>query len=71
MKLWIKAVAGLLAGAVTFAILFWGRNFFVGHAAMVAIAIGGLVYTSLGTSERLNRMYRRKGPRSIRRRDDP
>ena len=71
MKLWIKAVAGLLAGLVTFAVLFWGRHFFVGHAAMVAIAIGGLVYTTLGTSERLNRMYRREGPRSIRRRDDP
>lgn len=69
MKLWIKAAAGLLAGLVTFAVLFWGRGFLVGHAALVAIAIGGLVYTALGTSERLNRMYRRKGPRSIRRRE--
>jgi hypothetical protein len=37
---------------------------------MAAIAVGGLVYSALGTSERLNRMYRRKGPRSVRRRDE-
>lgn len=70
MKLWIKAVAGVVSGLVTFAVLYWGRSFFPGHAAMVAIAVGGLVYTSLGTSERLGRMYRRKGPRTIRRRDE-
>jgi hypothetical protein len=70
MKLWLKAVAGLASGFVTFAILYWGRSFFTGHAAMAAIAVGGLVYSALGTSERLNRMYRRKGPRSVRRRDD-
>lgn len=70
MKTWIKAVAGLVAAVAAFAILFFGRHFFVGHAVLVAIAVGALVYSSLGTSERLRRMYERKGPRSIRRRDD-
>lgn len=69
MKLWIKAVAGLVSGLVAFAVLYWWRDFFPGHAAMVAIAVGGLVYSALGTSERLGRMYRRKGPRTIRRRE--
>lgn len=69
MKLWIKAVAGLASGLLTFAVLYWWRHFFPGHAAMVAIAVGGLVYSALGTSERLGRMYRRKGPRTIRRRE--
>ncbi len=70
MKLWIKAVAGVASALLTFLVLFWGRHFFAGHAALVAIAVGGLVYTSLGTSERLGRMYRRKGPRTIRRREE-
>lgn len=70
MRLWIKIAAALTAALSTFAILFWARHFFVGHAALVAIAVGGLVYSSLGTSERLGRMYRRKGPRTIRRRDE-
>lgn len=69
MKTWLKALAGASAAVAAFAFLFFGRHFFVGHAALVAIAIGALVYTALGTSERLNRMYRRRGPRSIRRRD--
>jgi hypothetical protein len=63
-------VAGLAAALATFAILFVGRRFFAGHAALAAIAAGALVYSALGTSERLGRMYRRKGPRSIRRRDE-
>lgn len=70
MKTWVKALAGLVAAAITFAVLFFGRHFFAGHATMVAIAAGALVYTALGTSERLGRMYRRKGPRSIRRRGE-
>lgn len=70
MKTWIKAVAGVAAAAITFAVLFFGRSFFAGHAVMVGLAVGALVYTALGTSERLGRMYRRKGPRSIRRRDE-
>lgn len=69
MKVWIKAVAGILAALATFAVLFWVRGFFPGHAAMVAIAVGALVYTTLGTSERLRWIYGRKGPRSVRRRD--
>lgn len=70
MRTWIKALAGLAVGAATGAVLFYGRGFFIGHAALVGIAAGALVYTALGTSERLGRMYRRRGPRSIRRRDE-
>ncbi|HSL81190.1 MAG TPA: hypothetical protein VLF66_00350 [Thermoanaerobaculia bacterium] len=68
MKTWAKAAAGAAAALATFAVLFWGRSFFAGHAALVAIAVGALVYTTLGTTERLRRMYGRKGPRSVRRR---
>lgn len=66
MRIWIKAVAGTAAGLATFAVLFWGRGFFPGHAALVAIAVGALVYTTLGTSERLRGLYGRRGPRSVR-----
>lgn len=70
MRTWVKAVGGLAAALSAFAVLFVGRHFFIGHAALVAIAAGALVYSGLGTTERLGRMYRRKGPRSIRRRDE-
>ncbi|HEX6199885.1 MAG TPA: hypothetical protein VF150_06435 [Thermoanaerobaculia bacterium] len=70
MRTWVKAAAGVAAALATFAALFLGRSFFAGHAALVAIAVGALVYTTLGTTERLRRIYGRKGPRSIRRRDD-
>lgn len=70
MKLWVKAAGGILAALVTFAALFFGRSFFAGHAVLVAIAVGALVYTTLGTSERLRRLYGRRGPLSVRRRDD-
>jgi hypothetical protein len=62
----LKAVLAAVAAAATFAVLFMGRGFFLQHAAMVALAVGALVYTTLGTTERLGRTYRRKGPRSIR-----
>lgn len=70
MKTWVKAAGGMAAALATFAVLFFGRSFFAGHAALVAIAVGALVYTTLGTTERLRRMYGRKGPRSVRRRED-
>ena len=70
MRTWVKAAAGVAAALATFAALFFGRSYFAGHAALVAIAVGALVYTTLGTTERLRRIYGRKGPRSIRRRDD-
>jgi len=64
----LKAALALLATGATFALLVAWRGFFVQHAALVALAAGALVYTSLGTGERLRRSYRRKGPRSIERR---
>lgn len=64
----VKIAAAAVATAAAFALLFWWRGFFVQHAALVAIAIGALVYTTLGTSQRLGRTYRHKGPRSISRR---
>jgi hypothetical protein len=70
MRTWVKAAAGVAAALAAFAVLFFGRSFFAGHAALVAIAAGALVYTTLGTTERLRRIYGRTGPRSIRRRDD-
>lgn len=66
----VKAVLAVLAAAATFALLVLWRGFFIQHAALVALAIGALVYTSLGTSQRLGRSYRRRGPRSIRPRDE-
>ena len=73
MKTWSKIAAAAVATAAAFVLLFWWRGFFVQHAALVALAIGGLVYTTLGTTQRLSRTYRHKGPRSIGRRppDDP
>ena len=70
MKIWIKATAGVAAALVTFAVVYFGRGFFPGPAALAAIAVGALVYTALGTAERLWRLHRREGPRSIRRRPE-
>lgn len=61
-----KAVAGFAAALATFAVLVYWRHFFPQHAALVGVAVGALVYTTLGTAERLGHTYRRKGPRSIR-----
>ena len=71
MSVRVKALCALLAAAITFAVLVWWRGFFVQHAALVSLAVGALVYTTLGTSERLGSTYRRKGPRSIGRRGSP
>jgi len=65
-----KALAGFVAALATFAVLFYWRHFFPQHAALVGVAVGALVYTTLGTTQRLRRTYRRQGPRSIRRRED-
>jgi hypothetical protein len=65
----LKAILAVIATAATFALLFVWRGFFLQHAALVALAVGALVYTTLGTTERLGRTYRRKGPRSVSRRD--
>jgi hypothetical protein len=65
----VKAVLAVVATAATFALLFVWRGFFLQHAALVALAVGALVYTTLGTTERLGRTYRRRGPRSMRPRD--
>lgn len=70
IPLWLKATLAGIAAVATFAALFVGRRFFAGHAALVAIAVGALVFTTLGTVERLSGVYRRKGPRSIRKRDE-
>ncbi len=65
MSVRLKGLAGFAAALATFAALFYGRHFFPQHAALVGIAVGALVFTTLGTAERLGRTYRRKGPRSI------
>ncbi|MGD2115758.1 MAG: hypothetical protein PVG07_11930 [Acidobacteriota bacterium] len=69
MSVRVKAVLAVVATAATFALLFVWRGFFLQHAALVALAVGALVYTTLGTTERLGRTYRRRGPRSMRPRD--
>lgn len=68
MSTGIKITAAVVAAFTAFALLFWWRGFFLQHAALVSLAIGGLVYTTLGTSQRLRRTLRHKGPRSISRR---
>ncbi len=65
-----KGIAGFVAALATFLALFYWRHFFPQHAALVGIAVGALVYTTLGTAQRLGHTYRRKGPRSIRPRDE-
>lgn len=70
MSIRVKAVLAVLAAAITFAVLVLWRSFFPQHAALVSLAVGALVYTTLGTTERLGSTYRRQGPRSIGRRDD-
>ncbi len=62
----MKGLAGFAAALATFAALVDWRHFFPQHAALVGIAVGALVFTTLGTAERLGHTYRRRGPRSIR-----
>jgi len=65
-----KGIVGFVAALATFLVLFYWRHFFPQHAALVGVAVGALVYTTLGTAQRLGYTYRRKGPRSIRPRDE-
>lgn len=67
MSIRLKAAAAVAAAALTFGLLIGLRGFVVQHAALVALAVGALVYTTLGTTERLGRTYRQRGPRSVRR----
>jgi len=60
-----KIAVAAVAATASFALLFWWRGFFLQQAILVSIAVGALVYTTLGTGQRLGRTYRRKGPRSI------
>ena len=66
----VQAVAAFAAALLAFGVLVLWRGFFPQHAAIVGIAVGALVYTTFGTVERLKRSYRRRGPRSVRRRDE-
>ena len=70
MSVRTRGIDGFLAALATFLILFYWRHFFPQHAALVGVAVGALVYTTLGTVQRLGHTYRRKGPRSIRPRDE-
>lgn len=70
MSTWIKAALGGAAAAAAFAFFHLSRHWPAGQAALVAIAIGALVYTTLGTSERLRGIYRRQGRWTIRKGDD-
>lgn len=69
MRTWIKAVLGAAAGAAAFAFFSLSRGWPAGQAALVAIAIGALVFTTLGTSERLSGIYRRQGRWTVRKDD--
>lgn len=54
-----KAVLAVVAAAVALAILSWAVGLRAHHAAIVAMAIGALVYSTLRTWERLRPEYRR------------
>jgi uncharacterized integral membrane protein len=70
MRTWIKAALGAATALAAFVLFFHGRHWPVGQAALVAIAVGALVFTTLGTSERLRGIYRRQGRWTIRKGDD-
>ncbi len=70
MTLRTKLVVTVLsAAAVTLLLLTW-RGFWLQHALLIGVAIGALVYSAFGTAERLKRSWTRKGPRSIRPREE-
>lgn len=70
MRTWIKATLAAATAVTAFALFFTWRHWSAGQAALVATAVGALVFTTLGTSERLRGIYRRQGRWTIRRGDD-
>lgn len=70
MSIQIKATLAVLAAGLVLVLLVTWRSFFLQHALLIAIAVGALVYSGLGTTERLKTTWTRKGPRSIRPRSE-
>ena len=58
-----KAVAAVAAALAALAFAFWARELRGEHAAIIAMAIGALVYSALRAWERLRPMYRRRDGR--------
>lgn len=71
MKLYTKLIVAVVAGiAVALLLLYRWETVFLRHALLIGVAVGALVYTAFGTADRLKRSWTRRGPRSMRRRDD-
>jgi uncharacterized integral membrane protein len=66
MRTWLKGAVGAAAAAAAFVLFFAWRDWPTGQAALVATAVGALVFTTLGTSERLRGIYRRQARWTIR-----
>lgn len=66
MRTWLKGAVGGAAAVAAFALFVYWRGWSAGQAALVATAVGALVFTTLGTSERLRETYRRQGRWTIR-----
>lgn len=54
-----KALIAVAVALAALAWFFWVRDLRAHHAAILAMAIGALAYTSLRTWERLRYVYRR------------
>lgn len=54
-----RILISLLAGAACGALLLWWRHFPVEHAFLVALAVGALTYSGIGTAGRLRNLWRR------------
>jgi hypothetical protein len=54
-----RVLASIAAAAATLALLVFWRHFFLAHAAIVAFAVGALVYSAIGTAGRLRDRFRK------------
>lgn len=63
MSVRAKALAALAAAAAALAWALWIRDLRTEHAAIVAMAIGALVYSALRSWERLRTVSGRRGRR--------
>ena len=57
MKLRQRVLLSLLAGALALAVLVWWRHFFLVHALITSVAVGGLVFAVLHSAERMRQTY--------------
>lgn len=58
MKLGPRLIWSFGAALVSLAVLLFWRNFFLQHAIISAVAIGGLIYSVLHSAHRWRQTYR-------------